>query len=103
MLFINCGQIGKILKYDYARYWDYFLIVGVWIMNLSKENLAEPILSEVELGKIGLSEAFALQAKIEKRLAASRLSIAKGKGIIADHSYFENLQNRALERRKEGQ
>ena len=69
-------------------------------MNFSEGNLAEPILSEVELGKITLSEAFALQAKIEKRLAASRLSIAEGKGMIADRFYFKNLQNRAFKQRK---
>ena len=67
--------------------------------DMARSYLAEPILSDVELGKISVADALVAQTKINKRLEDSRRSISEGKGIVADSAYFTNLHERALQRR----
>lgn len=67
--------------------------------DMARSYLAEPILADVEIGKISVADALVAQTKINKRLEDSRRSISEGKGIVADSAYFANLHQRALNRR----
>lgn len=69
--------------------------------DIAQSYLAEPILADVESGKISVADALVAQTRINKRLADSRKSISEGKGIVADSAYFADLYQRALNRRNQ--
>ena len=70
------------------------------LQEFASSYLAEPIKQDVESGKLGVADAIMAQTKINKRLDDGRRAIAAGQGIEVNDAYFEDLQKRALDRRK---
>jgi len=68
------------------------------LSEMATSFLAEPIKADVEKGKISVTDALMVQAKINQRLEASRRDCAVGKGIVADNAYFERLRDRVKAR-----
>lgn len=68
------------------------------IRALAQAFLAEPLKADVEEGRINVVEAIMTQIELNKRLEASRVAIAQGRGVVADDAYFDRLRDRAAAR-----